>query len=289
MRPRFIASTLLKREAWERVGGFPEDLRSADQRALIAFRANDAAALDALYAENAVLVNPGAEPLDGRAAIDALAPLPARILVTVGRDRDPGAAETRDELGRLLDRLGPVVVGPDGSRPTAAAGADDGGAAVDLFRDNYLEVGQGGASPVDYPYAYTAPVNTGVPSGFDLNNNGVVDTTPGDQAYGDDSYGFGLFPGQYGMVVYSKYPIDYRAIRTFQLFKWKDMPGALLPDNPATAAPNHSNRVTFDEQAGKKTKVTLRHAGIPSGADRDGAQQGWLETVDRLAGYLAEA
>jgi glycosyltransferase involved in cell wall biosynthesis len=29
-RPRFIASTLLKREAWERVGGFPEDLRSAE-------------------------------------------------------------------------------------------------------------------------------------------------------------------------------------------------------------------------------------------------------------------
>ena len=46
--------------------------------------------------------------------------------------------------------------------------------------------------------------------------------------------------------------------------------------------------VTFEEQAGK-TKVTLRHAGIPSGAERDGAQQGWLETVDRLAKYLAEA
>ncbi len=47
--------------------------------------------------------------------------------------------------------------------------------------------------------------------------------------------------------------------------------------------------VTFDEHAGKKTRVTLRHAGIPSGAERDGAQQGWLETVDRLAEYLAEA
>ncbi len=30
VRPRFIASTLLRREAWERVGGFPEDLRSAE-------------------------------------------------------------------------------------------------------------------------------------------------------------------------------------------------------------------------------------------------------------------
>ena len=47
--------------------------------------------------------------------------------------------------------------------------------------------------------------------------------------------------------------------------------------------------VTFDEHAGKKTKVTLRHAGIPSGTDHDGAQQGWIETVDPLAKYLAEA
>lgn len=29
-RPRFIASTLLRREAWKKVGGFPEDLRSAE-------------------------------------------------------------------------------------------------------------------------------------------------------------------------------------------------------------------------------------------------------------------
>lgn len=103
-------------------------------------------------------------------------------------------------------------------------------AAVDLFRDNYLEVPQNGADPVDYPYAFIAPSNTGVPSGFDLNNNGQV-------SGGDDAYGFGLFPGQYGMVVYSKYPIDTDSVRTFQHFLWKDMPGALLPDDPATAAP----------------------------------------------------
>src|SRR5215204_3677358 len=30
MRPRFIASTLLRREAWQAVNGFPEDLRSAE-------------------------------------------------------------------------------------------------------------------------------------------------------------------------------------------------------------------------------------------------------------------
>lgn len=108
--------------------------------------------------------------------------------------------------------------------------------AVDLFRDNFLEVGHGDARPIDYPYAYVAPSNTGIPSGHDLNNNGVVGE-PGTQAGGDDAFGFGLFPGQYGMVVYSRYPIDTESIRTFQTFKWADMPGALLPDDPATPAP----------------------------------------------------
>jgi hypothetical protein len=102
--------------------------------------------------------------------------------------------------------------------------------AVDLFLDNYLEVGQNGADPVEYPFAFIAPSNTGVPSGFDLNNNGQV-------SGGDDAFGFGLFPGQYGMVVYSKFPIDTDRVRTFQHFLWKDMPGAMLPDDPATTAP----------------------------------------------------
>ncbi|WP_116950868.1 endonuclease/exonuclease/phosphatase family protein [Jiangella endophytica] len=98
----------------------------------------------------------------------------------------------------------------------------EGGVAADLFRADYLEVGQGGADPIEYPYAYVAPSNTGLPSGFDLNNDGTV-------GGGDDAYGFGLFPGQYGMAVLSKYPILEDDVRTFQNFLWKDLPGALLP------------------------------------------------------------
>jgi Endonuclease/Exonuclease/phosphatase family len=40
------------------------------------------------------------------------------------------------------------------------------------------------------------------------------------------------------MAVYSKYPIKTQQIRTFQNFLWKDLPGARLPDDPATAATN---------------------------------------------------
>ena len=103
-------------------------------------------------------------------------------------------------------------------------------AAADLFRANYLEVSQHGAQPIDYPYVYVAPSNTGVPSGHDLNNDGTV-------GGGDDAFGFGLFEGQYGMAVFSRYPIVTDRVRTFQHFRWADMPGALLPDDPATAAP----------------------------------------------------
>ncbi|MFY1669693.1 endonuclease/exonuclease/phosphatase family protein [Plantactinospora sp. WMMB334] len=109
--------------------------------------------------------------------------------------------------------------------------------AARLFQENYLSVGQNGARPIGYPYRFIAPSNTGIASGHDLNNDGAVVTEPGAPGYGDDALGFGAFPGQYGMVVYSRHPIDTRQVRTFQKFRWKDMPGALLPDDPATAAP----------------------------------------------------
>jgi len=115
---------------------------------------------------------------------------------------------------------------------------DAGSQAAQLFQENYLSVSQNGANPVEYPYFYVAPSNTGVASGFDLNNNGTVVTTPGAPGYGDDALGFGNFPGQYGMVIYSKYPIDTENIRTFPNFLWQDMPGALLPDNPNTPEAN---------------------------------------------------
>jgi 3-phytase len=100
---------------------------------------------------------------------------------------------------------------------------------VRLLQQNYLSVSQNGANPVDYPYVYIAPSNTGIPSGFDLNNDGTVVTTPGTRGYGDDAFGFGEFPGQYGMLLLSKYPIDTANVRTFQNFLWKDIPGSLLP------------------------------------------------------------
>ena len=105
--------------------------------------------------------------------------------------------------------------------------------ALEIFLTNYLAKPQGKHSAISYPYYFHAPVNTGVLAPVDLNGDGKI-TLPA------DAYGFGHFPGQYGMVVLSKYPIDLDAVRTFQKFKWKDMPDALKPIVPDTQLPYYS-------------------------------------------------
>src|ERR671911_564238 len=107
---------------------------------------------------------------------------------------------------------------------------DPDGTAAELFQQNYLSVPHNGAAPIEYPYHFVAPSNTGIPSGFDLNNDGSIGGP-------DDALGFGFFPGQFGMAVYSMHPIVLDDVRTFQTFLWADMPAAVLPDDPATAAP----------------------------------------------------
>lgn len=65
-------------------------------------------------------------------------------------------------------------------------------------------------------------MNTGVDSGLDLDNNGETGEA-------NDAWGFGEFPGQYGMAVYSKYPLATDDVRTFQNLLWSDMPQDLMP------------------------------------------------------------
>lgn len=99
---------------------------------------------------------------------------------------------------------------------------------IERFINDYLNKSQQGASPINYPYYYYAPVNTGVSTNFDLDNNGKKS---GNMA---DAYGFGHFPGHFGMVLLSRYPIDTKNIRTFQKFLWHKMPNAIQPKDPET-------------------------------------------------------
>ncbi|HEX2251794.1 MAG TPA: endonuclease/exonuclease/phosphatase family protein, partial [Thermoanaerobaculia bacterium] len=111
----------------------------------------------------------------------------------------------------------------------------DPAAVARRFASAYLATGE---APIDYPYVYAAPVNTGRLSGFDLDDDGRVATAAdtGSRAHGDDSFGFGVYPGQYGMAVLSRHPIDAAAARTFRTYPWRALPGNHLPARFYSAA-----------------------------------------------------
>ncbi|TXH64706.1 MAG: endonuclease/exonuclease/phosphatase family protein [Lysobacteraceae bacterium] len=108
---------------------------------------------------------------------------------------------------------------------------DPEGRAADLFQREYLEKAQAADTlPLRYRYRYFTEVNTGVPSGLDLDGNGKVGGEGRER--GNDAWGYGLHPGQYGMLVLSRYPIDTARARTFRLLKWSAMPDAARPIDP---------------------------------------------------------
>lgn len=44
--------------------------------------------------------------------------------------------------------------------------------------------------------------------------------------------------------------------------------------------------VTFEEEEGK-TRMTMRHEGLPAGPMAEGAEQGWNQAFDKLAEYVS--
>ena len=99
------------------------------------------------------------------------------------------------------------------------------GEAATLLRDQYLLRAQSSelkSQASSLVHMFVAPVNTGINSGLDLNANGRTTDS-------DDGWGYGAFPGQYGMAVYSRFPIAEKEVRSFQMFRWSQMPNARRP------------------------------------------------------------
>ncbi len=140
------------------------------------------------------------------------------------------------------------------------------------FAENFLAVAQADTlEPLSYA-AFMAPTNTGVASGFDLNRDGKAVTTYPDpqaspedgspvpqtdagRAYGEDAWGFGVFPGQYamGLLVRPDLTIAEDAVRTFRLFRWSDMPDALQPVDPETDEPWYSEEAWQEMRLSSKS------------------------------------
>ena len=99
---------------------------------------------------------------------------------------------------------------------------DDAEQIAEQLRSLYLAAGQDGLDGLNYPHMFTAPTNSGQQSGADLDGDGMIGG-PG------DAIGYGDYPGQYGMIVFSKHAIVEDGVRTFQDFLWRDLPGGSMP------------------------------------------------------------
>ncbi len=121
-----------------------------------------------------------------------------------------------------------------------------------LFLDNYLERGD---DPLHYPYHYIGPTNSGVSTGL---------------PHPYDQKGFGLFEGQYGIALFSRFPILQHGVRSFEDFSWRDLPKGLsyLGDRVVDV---HERFPLFStnllnvplRMAGRVVYVILLHASVP--------------------------
>ncbi len=135
-----------------------------------------------------------------------------------------------EAAAEIIQRVNPDVLLINELDNNIQQGENTSRTNVEAFIDNYLKEPQkDNLDGVDYEYVYFGKSNTGVHSGFDLDNNGEIDDTPGDGTYGNDAFGFGEYPGQYAMAFLSKYPIEEDEIRTLRKFRWKDMPDNKMP------------------------------------------------------------
>ncbi|MEN0021409.1 MAG: hypothetical protein AAF747_11060, partial [Planctomycetota bacterium] len=190
------------------------------------------------------------QPPDIRVAVVDLGDIRSDALVDGSHPRLRGAAE-------MLHRLRPnavLLLGIAYDRPgvDGYVEADGPGANASRFVEHYLRTPQAaGLRAIDYE-TFVAPVNSGMPSGFDLDNDGSVTTEfppidPTQQSidapdsarrsdeaasYSGDAWGPGSFPGQRGMalLVDPRLEILRDQARTFQRLPWSFMPGAFLPE-----------------------------------------------------------
>ncbi len=231
----------------------------------------------------------GTEPGEGVGGEGATAERDGRLRIalfnvrelTLERLRDVG----EDGAGRdpqlqaaaaILRRVRPdilVLQEIDHENASTELGADDGGGDLGVsarrFVDAYLARD---TNPLTYDHVFAAPVNTGVPTGLDLDRNGKVanEDDRGTQAWGGDSFGWGVYPGQYGMAVLSNLPILTAEARTFQRFLWRDLPANHLPEEffgpEASARLRLSSKSHWDlplELGGKRLHLLVAHPTPP--------------------------
>jgi len=114
-----------------------------------------------------------------------------------------------------------------------------------------------------YPHLAALRPNTGIRSGFDLDGNGRVDEAR-------DAIAYGRFPGEGGMAILSRLPIDASHSTDHSALLWRDLPGADLPPLPDGAADilrlsstgHHDTALTLPD--GRRLHLLTWHGSTPA-------------------------
>jgi endonuclease/exonuclease/phosphatase family metal-dependent hydrolase len=100
---------------------------------------------------------------------------------------------------------------------------DHAGVALSLVQERLEGLGH------PMPHSFARAPNAGMSTGFDLDRDGRLDTAT-------DRQGYGLFAGQGGVALLSRYPFEQIEALDFAAFLWRDLPHADLPPGYFTEA-----------------------------------------------------
>lgn len=132
------------------------------------------------------------------------------------------AALGRDGPGLLLRDLGRDDPQIDAVAEIVAQIAPDILLLTDVDYDRDGVALRALADRLGFDHSFALLPNSGMATGLDLDGNGRVGEAR-------DAQGFGMFSGDSGMGLLSRWPIDASGVRDLSDLLWRDVPGATLP------------------------------------------------------------
>ncbi|MEO1235430.1 MAG: endonuclease/exonuclease/phosphatase family protein [Planctomycetota bacterium] len=141
---------------------------------------------------------------------------------------------------------------------------DPTGRLAALFQTHYLGVAQADAPPITFAHTRSPPVNTGLPTGLDLDGDGRTDG-PG------DAHGWGAYPGQFGMLLLSRLDAPLELVASAQKTPWVNTRVSAFPESvlPAHArgivrvSSKTHEAVRVAERSGRSLYVLISHPTPP--------------------------
>lgn len=140
----------------------------------------------------------------------------------LARDLEGGQHEQARKVAEIVQHVQPDVILINEFDRVSTDSRRNSPRASLLFLHEYLLVPQGQQQPLAVPIMVDPPVNTGRLSSVDLNGDGVVRLP-------EDAVGWGAFPGQYGLLMLTRYPVAFNRQRTFRNLRWLAMPNHHMP------------------------------------------------------------